>query len=1350
MLRPNLYLRKLLINVKHLYFKLPLNLQEKLNPFVFKLYLKTKKKFHIENISTISKIEDTISRPSNWLPNLRIEKLDGKLDKYDFTVFLPSLRTKSFSAGPMIAIQIAFYLKEAGSKVRVVAIDGSQSTYKIPEDEIRVILSDSLLRDVTLAELPEFQVPSSKIQISGEEKFIATAWWTFDLAANATKFNNFDEGPFYLIQDYETLLHDSSTESVLAEQTYFEASIPIFASDPLATFFKINKYEGVGLKVNSDDSTVIKLPLISRTSNRVPLPEMLTKMIDRKKVVLFYARPNTARRNLYELGLESLRLSVKRGYFDDDDWVFLALGAQGIDEDLGKGKRLISAPWLSYSSYLNLIQNSNMYLALMNAPHTNFPVIEAAQLGVPAVTSYFQTKNKKLLESISNYIYGSEPNLQDLVYAIRSAITQNKNLTINENYFAETQIELKRIAIWIKLKSQSESKKNRNSILSNCQICNKKDTNKISFSILVSIYNIKNEFLEDFFKSISRTVKYYSGDVELVILNNGSTIYEAGYIKSLAKTYIENFNFVDIETNVGIAAGMDILLNSAKNEFVIPVDADDLVTEDALFVLNKHYQSDITADFMYTNEFLLHENGQKTPSHRYYYDPILLKELCFTTHINCFRRNLALQLQIYKNAPDGSHDWYSAMLFQRISANFVFVNHFTYFWRQHSQSTALDWTSKSYIKESQTKVLRGFAESMQLVDFELEPHPYLFGGPNQIIKSNRDNIDLIEVKLRTLTTSNFNSYISNILELIGEPINETSIYYFCPENSEVKKEYLNELKTLYALYDDYLYTGSLKKIKGNSEVLPEEFEIDSPYILLEHYQLKTKCRRKVQGFNPLNFAISGKLLLRFIAEQKSFYGFLRAINQHIIDNKLRILTSPALTLTTDTENLIDQSNFLNDLTKSFRKIKLSTLETQSSRPHFSTVNFAEISQNSDLRVNIVTTLRSNSNLQFLYELFENLSEISSQEINWIVVIHGVPTEHTKKLTKEFNNYSWIDLKTVPAELELNEALEVAIENLSEEQLVTFIDYDDLVVIPTFNIFLEVLRSNRNSLVLGNEIQGKTGEPFKYFKRPIFPRLSFNLYSLVFHPIGTNVQSIKSVLNSDSSRVIDWQLTSNNNLPIIQLDLPVYYWRSHSESLTNNSFGNERTKSIVIKRLNDFSNQIEAQNDDWITKINFQNNEFNIRFYSKERLNICIKNNRENINQFTNLSYFLDFYDFKLCSQIECTHEATLYVGDGFKPSQHFDVEKALFISIQTRLNSVGKILGVKKSNLQLKYLNSPSSIRTNDFEELNGDFNVVYHYPMATFAQYSPRLVWNKDLPIGSSNLGVYVQSLDVEYLENI
>ena len=117
-----------------------------------------------------------------------------------------------------------------------------------------------------------------------------------------------------------------------------------------------------------------------------------------------------------------------------------------------------------------------------------------------------------------------------------------------------------------------------------------------------------------------------------------------------------------------------------------PVDADDLVEEDALEVLEA-VLAGTPADFAYSDEDILSDDGALARYSRPDFDPVLNLETSYIWHLCAFRRERALELGVYSNrGAEFCHDWDTVIRFAADRASIIHIPHVLYRWRTHAVS----------------------------------------------------------------------------------------------------------------------------------------------------------------------------------------------------------------------------------------------------------------------------------------------------------------------------------------------------------------------------------------------------------------------------------------------------------------------------------------------------------------------------------------------------------------------------------------------------------------------------------------------------------------------------------------
>jgi hypothetical protein len=142
------------------------------------------------------------------------------------------------------------------------------------------------------------------------------------------------------------------------------------------------------------------------------------------------------------------------------------------------------------------------------------------------------------------------------------------------------------------------------------------------------------------------------------------------------------------ETCRGIQHGFRVCLETATGEWIVPIDADDVLEADALAVMASTIASR-PADFVFSDEDHLVDGQPRSRYARPGFDPVLNIESSYIWHLSAFRRDRALALGAYTNSgAELCHDWDTSTRFAQAGMVMVHVPHVLYHWRSHDASSS--------------------------------------------------------------------------------------------------------------------------------------------------------------------------------------------------------------------------------------------------------------------------------------------------------------------------------------------------------------------------------------------------------------------------------------------------------------------------------------------------------------------------------------------------------------------------------------------------------------------------------------------------------------------------------------
>lgn len=194
---------------------------------------------------------------------------------------------------------------------------------------------------------------------------------------------------------------------------------------------------------------------------------------------------------------------------------------------------------------------------------------------------------------------------------------------------------------------------------------------------------------------------------ELCIVDDGSTDEALHrYLSELAGD--ARIRIAKQPRNQGIAATLNATLAMATGDFVAFLDHDDLLHEAALLRIVEAINVHPDAQFLYTDEDLLDEHGQRTQPH---FKPDWNEEWIRTTnyvlHLCVAATTAARSIGGFRTGLDGVQDWdFVLRLSEAVGpARIVHVPQVLYHWRVRRGSTAAGINQKAGIESAQRRTI---------------------------------------------------------------------------------------------------------------------------------------------------------------------------------------------------------------------------------------------------------------------------------------------------------------------------------------------------------------------------------------------------------------------------------------------------------------------------------------------------------------------------------------------------------------------------------------------------------------------------------------------------------------------
>lgn len=225
--------------------------------------------------------------------------------------------------------------------------------------------------------------------------------------------------------------------------------------------------------------------------------------------------------------------------------------------------------------------------------------------------------------------------------------------------------------------------------------------NPILFSIVVPVYHTPEKYFCEMVESVlCQTYPYF----ELILADAG----KERHLEVLAKQYQDSrIRYIKLEKNAGIAENTNEGLKAAKGEYIVLLDHDDLLTEDALYEIAAARETALKAG---ADPVLLYSDEDKCSGDAaYFYDPHFKKDydqdLLLTNnyfcHLTAVKGETAKEIG-FRKAYDGAQDFDFVLRITAETAkeNIIHVPKILYHWRCHIDSTAGNPKSKGYAYEA--------------------------------------------------------------------------------------------------------------------------------------------------------------------------------------------------------------------------------------------------------------------------------------------------------------------------------------------------------------------------------------------------------------------------------------------------------------------------------------------------------------------------------------------------------------------------------------------------------------------------------------------------------------------------
>jgi hypothetical protein len=617
--------------------------------------------------------------PAGLLPRtdpLNIEVSAAPATRPCLNVLLPTTSMNHMTGGPNTALILAVQLARLGIPVRLVNTDRPPD--RRPERFFQHLAKISTFEATSLPlEVVNASDRRRPLVIGRNDVFLATAWWTAQLAKYAVRHTAHSRF-VYLIQDYETLLHPASSAQALAEETYALDHIPVINAGLLYEFLVTRSIGRFANKEFAEQALVFE-PAVDTD---LFFPEARERSDAGKRRLFFYARPYGGARNLFELGIAALQKLVFEGAIDPSAWEFIGMGEAFDPVDLGRGARLRPTPWLGLEGYARQLRQADVLLSLMLSPHPSYPPLEMAACGKPVVTTTYANKTAERLAQISPNIIGVPATIEAVAQGLLKAMSggagaapiRQAPLALPKSWTESLTEVAPRLGDALATLFETSAASRKTAQL------------RTSLSLTTTVWNTDPSFLSALADSVFG--QDCEASFEWIVLDNGSVRPDTiEYLAHLGQH--DSVRLMRVEQNIGIVGGQRHCLERAKNDYVVPIDSDDILTTDAFRRLAEALDAPVQPAYVFSDEDILENTRPVSHIRRTEFDPVLNSCDSYIWHLCAFRRSRALELNAYTDASaEYCHDWDTITRFADAGERIRHIPYVLYHWRSHVHSSS--------------------------------------------------------------------------------------------------------------------------------------------------------------------------------------------------------------------------------------------------------------------------------------------------------------------------------------------------------------------------------------------------------------------------------------------------------------------------------------------------------------------------------------------------------------------------------------------------------------------------------------------------------------------------------------
>lgn len=240
-------------------------------------------------------------------------------------------------------------------------------------------------------------------------------------------------------------------------------------------------------------------------------------------------------------------------------------------------------------------------------------------------------------------------------------------------------------------------------------------------SVVVPVYRPILWYLRECVQSVLRQ-RYRSW--ELCLCDDGSGDDELTNALAELAALDPRITVTALDENSGISAATNRCIGEGSGLFVVLVDHDDVLSDDALSEIAGAVAAHEDADVVYSDDDKLDEQGRRfAPHFKPDWDPDLLLSFPYLGHLTAVRRTLLETIGGFRTEFDGSQDYDVMLRATELARRVVHVRRVLYHWRIVPGSAAGDSAAKPWAHRASRHALEDALERRD-IDARVEEGPF--------------------------------------------------------------------------------------------------------------------------------------------------------------------------------------------------------------------------------------------------------------------------------------------------------------------------------------------------------------------------------------------------------------------------------------------------------------------------------------------------------------------------------------------------------------------------------------------------------------------------------------------------